>query len=77
LGRSRGGFSTKIHVLCDDHGHPLNFHLTAGQAHETTDLVPLLEDAEEGSSTLTASRSRGPLPWLAMKGMGLTGSKST
>ena len=21
-GRSRGGFSTKIHILCDGHGHP-------------------------------------------------------
>ena len=47
LGRSCGGFSTKIHVLCDGHGHPLDFHLTAGQAHETTALVPLLEGAEE------------------------------
>jgi transposase len=47
LGRSRGGFSTKIHLLCDSHGHPLHFHLTPGQAHETTALVPLLEDAEE------------------------------
>src|SRR6478609_911757 len=28
-------------------GHPLDFHLTAGQAHETTGLVPLLEGAEE------------------------------
>lgn len=47
LGRSRGGFSTKIHLLCDGHGHPLDFHLTPGQAHETTALVPLLEGAEE------------------------------
>lgn len=47
LGRSRGGFSTKIHVLCDSHGHPLHFHVTAGQTHETTGLVPLLESAEE------------------------------
>ena len=47
LGRSRGGFSTKIHLLCDGHGHPLDFHLTPGQAHETTGLVPLLEGAEE------------------------------
>ena len=47
LGRSRGGFSTKIHVLCDGHGHPLHFHLTPGQAHETTGLVPLLESVEE------------------------------
>lgn len=47
LGRSRGDFSTKIHLLCDGHGHPLDFHLTPGQAHETTALVPLLEGAEE------------------------------
>ena len=47
LGRSRGGFSTKIHVLCDGHGHPLHFHLTAGQAHESTALAPLLEGADE------------------------------
>jgi hypothetical protein len=40
LGRSRGGFSTKIHILCDGYGHPLHFHLTAGQAHETTELDP-------------------------------------
>jgi transposase len=47
LGRSRGGFSTKIHLLCDGHGHPLHFHLTAGQAHETTALVPLLVGVDE------------------------------
>jgi len=47
LGRSRGGFSTKIHLLCDGHGHSLHFHLTAGQAHETTALVPLLTGADE------------------------------
>ncbi len=35
LGRSRGGFSTKIHLLCDRHGHPLHFHLTPGQTHES------------------------------------------
>jgi transposase len=47
LGRSRGGFSTKIHILCDGHGHPLHFQLTAGQAHEYTAFVPLLEGADE------------------------------
>ena len=46
LGRSRGGFSTKIHLLCGGHGHPLHFHLTPGQAHESTALVPLLEGAD-------------------------------
>ena len=47
LGRSRGGFSSKFHLLCDGHGHPLHFHLTAGQAHDNTALVPLLVGADE------------------------------
>jgi transposase len=47
LGRSRGGFSTKLHVLCDEHGLPLHFHLTAGQDHESTALEPLLRGADE------------------------------
>jgi transposase len=46
LGRSRGGFSTKIHLLCDRYGHPLHFHLTPGQTHESQALIELLEGAE-------------------------------
>ena len=48
LGRSRGGFSTKFHILCDGLGHPLHFHLTPGQTHESTVLDTVLEgvDAE-------------------------------
>lgn len=46
LGRSRGGFSTKIHILCDRNGHPLSFQLTAGQDHESTALVAVLEGAD-------------------------------
>lgn len=46
LGRSRGGFSTKIHILCDSHGHPLHFHLTAGQVHESTVVETLLTGAD-------------------------------
>jgi transposase len=46
LGRSRGGFSTKIHILCDGLGHPLHFHLTPGQAHESTVLDAVLKGAD-------------------------------
>lgn len=46
LGRSRGGFTTKIHLLCDANGHPLHFQLTAGQDHESTALEALLEGAD-------------------------------
>ena len=46
IGRSRGGLTTKIHILCDRHGHPLHFQLTAGQAHESTTLDTLLIGAD-------------------------------
>jgi transposase len=36
LGRSRGGFSTKLHLLVDGRGLPLAVHVTPGQQHEST-----------------------------------------
>jgi transposase len=36
LGRSQGGFSTKVHLRCDGKGKPITFVLTAGQRHEAT-----------------------------------------
>lgn len=39
--------TTKIHILCDGDGHPLHFHLTAGQIHESTCLDTLLQGADE------------------------------
>lgn len=59
LGRSRGGFSTKIHLLCDGEGHPLHFHLTPGQAHESTALEALLE----GADTHLVDSDRQPVAW--------------
>ena len=43
LGRSRGGFGTKIHLLCDGNGIPLAALLTGGQAHEAPHFEHLLE----------------------------------
>jgi transposase len=43
LGRSRGGFSTKIHVLVDALGNPLKFRLTSGAAGDNPQAIPLLE----------------------------------
>lgn len=34
LGRSRGGFTTKIHLACDARGRPLSVLVTEGQRHE-------------------------------------------
>jgi transposase len=42
LGRSRGGFGSKIHLVADGHGHPLAAHVTAGQVHESTQFETLL-----------------------------------
>lgn len=44
LGRSRGGFSTKIHAGVDGLGNPLRFRLTAGQRHDITQAEALLAD---------------------------------
>ena len=35
MGRSRGGFGTKIHLATDGTGLPLSFCLSGGQAHES------------------------------------------
>lgn len=42
LGRSRGGFSTKIHVNVDALGNPLRFTLTGGQRHDITQADALI-----------------------------------
>jgi transposase len=35
LGRSQGGFGTKVHLLCDSQGTVLALNATAGQRHES------------------------------------------
>lgn len=42
LGRSRGGFSTKIHLLADGLGHGVDFRLTGGQVADITHAEALL-----------------------------------
>jgi transposase len=46
LGRSRGGFSTKIHVAVNGEGQPVKLHLTEGERHDVTCAEILLEDLE-------------------------------
>lgn len=43
LGRSKGGFSTKLHLCCDGKGRPLSVVLTGGQRHESTQLEAVLD----------------------------------
>jgi hypothetical protein len=43
LGRSRGGFSTKIHLKTDFGGPPIAFHLTGGEASDSRNFETLLD----------------------------------
>ena len=43
LGRSRGGFSSKIHLKFDFDGLPLAFHLTGGEASDSRNFEILLD----------------------------------
>ena len=47
LGRSRGGWGTKVHVICDGQGHPLHGHVTAGQVQEGAVLDEVMIGADE------------------------------
>lgn len=42
LGRSQGGFGTKVHLLCEAHGVVLGIYITPGQQHESTALDDLM-----------------------------------
>jgi transposase len=44
LGRSRGGFSTKLHVVVNGLGLPVEFKLTPGQAADISEAEALLEN---------------------------------
>lgn len=43
MGRSRGGLTTKIHLLADTFGRPLRLLLTPGQAADITSAPALLD----------------------------------
>ena len=43
LGRSRGGFSTKIHVRAEGYGKPVSFALSGGERHDSVALPAVLD----------------------------------
>jgi transposase len=46
IGKSRGGLSTKVHVVCDAHGNPIRFSVTEGQRHDAAEAPDLLSDVD-------------------------------
>jgi len=80
LGRSRGGFSTKIHLKVDPEGLPLAFHLTEGQASDNPqfeilldlgpDITPRAGVGDKGydsKANRAAARERGICPVIPHK----------
>lgn len=51
MGRSRGGLTTKIHMLADALGRPLRLIVTAGQVGDVTQANALLE-GQSGKAVL-------------------------
>ena len=54
LGRSRGGFSTKLHLRAEHGGKPMVVVLTGGERHEQ----PVLPTLMEGGAVKRAGRGR-------------------
>lgn len=75
LGRSRGGFSTKIHINTDALGNPVRLILTGGQASDSPQAIPLLQgfafdavmadrgyDADETLAFIVEKDAQGVIP---------------
>jgi transposase len=76
LGRSRGGFSTKIHLACDGKGRPLCVVLTPGQRHGSTQLEELLDAVRVARAQSTPGRPRKrPTHLLADRGYSFESSR--
>jgi transposase len=80
LGRSRGGFSTKIPLKVDLDGRPLAFHLTEGQASDSPqfeirldrgpDITPRAAVGDKGydsKANRSAARERSICPVIPFK----------
>ena len=57
LGRSRGGFGSKFHLVTDGNGTPLAVEVTAGQVHESTCAESVIGQAV---ATLIGTSTQGP-----------------
>jgi hypothetical protein len=58
LGRTKGGFSTKLHLACDAKGRPLSVVLTPAQRHGSTQLEALLDAVRVPRPEGTPARPR-------------------
>jgi transposase len=57
LGRSRGGFTSKIHCLGDARGRPIAFELTPGEAADCKSYDTLIDLPEQAPDALLADKA--------------------
>jgi len=70
LGRSKGGFSSKIHAICDALGMPIKFSLTGGQEAECRQAIPLLENVNASAVLADKAYDTNELrEWLTIRGI--------
>ena len=70
LGRSRGGFGTKVHLVCDGHGIMLAIWVTPGQEHESQAFAVVMLRAKRPRR---AGRRRWPRRAAADRGYSYDG----
>ena len=59
LGRSRGGYGTKINLVCDSGAVPLGVHIAAGQSNESLYVESVLNAVHIGRAHLRPDRLAG------------------
>ena len=59
VGRTRGGWNTKLHAVVDGLGNPVEFLLSAGNDHDSVHAVELLKKVRIGGSAVLADRAYG------------------
>ena len=59
VGRSRGGLNTKLHVIVDGLGNPVEFLLSPGNDHDSLHALKLLEKVDLAGSDVLADRAYG------------------
>lgn len=70
MGRSRGGFSCKIHLAAEGLGYPLRLRLTGGQCHDITQAQALMDGLDcDHAIADRAYAAQHFIDWLIAQGI--------
>lgn len=57
IGTSRGGSTTKIHIITDASGNPINFEITGGQVHDSQVAEKLIDHLSDKAECFVADKA--------------------